>query len=213
MRYSHIYRLRVFGFNIHNMEKEDIEKTIIETCIKIGRRGEGAIIVLGQADYNPMVEQKIIPFNIVNNPKLLESLCLMDGAVIIKLDGTLEAYGCKLKNGLGILKNLGTRHSAGMYASQSKGTTCFVVSEEDRKVRIFKEGKIILEIDSMTKDIEKKSGEVSKMLEWTMSAIGAGLLAPFVGIAVVSGVTIFVATTGVAYFIKNMTKKGWFKGK
>lgn len=192
---------------------QDIEKVIIETCIKIGRRGEGAIIVLGEASYNPMVEQRIISFNVVSNPKLLESLCLMDGAVILKLDGTLEAYGCKLKNGLNILKNLGTRHSAAMYASQKRGTTVFVISEEDRKVRIFKEGKIILEIDSMARGIENKTKDISHMLEWTMSVIGAGLLAPVVGIAVVSGVTIFVAATGVTYFIKQIMKEGWLKEK
>jgi hypothetical protein len=53
-------------------KEQEIEKTIIETCIKIGRRGEGSIVVLGEAKYNPMVEQKIIPFNIVDNPKLLK---------------------------------------------------------------------------------------------------------------------------------------------
>jgi 3-deoxy-D-manno-octulosonate 8-phosphate phosphatase KdsC-like HAD superfamily phosphatase len=196
-------------------KEQEIEKVIIETCIRIGRRGEGAIIVLGEAKYNPMVEQKIISFNIVSNPKLLESLCLMDGAVIIKLNGTLEAYGCKLKNGLDILKNFGTRHSAGMYASQTKGTTVFVVSEEDRKVRIFKEGKIILEIDSLAKGIEKQSTEITKILEsvglGTMSVIGAGLLAPVFGIVVVSGVTVFVAVTGVFYFIKKAIQFGWLK--
>lgn len=196
-------------------QSQEIEKTIIETCIKIGRRGEGAIIVLGEAKYNPMVEQKIISFNIVTNPKLLESLCLMDGAVIIKLNGTLEAYGCKLKNGLDILKNFGTRHSAGMYASQTKGTTVFVVSEEDRKLRLFKDGKIIMEIDCLAKGIEKQTNEISKILEsvglGTMSVIGAGLLAPVFGVVIVSGVTVFVAVTGVSYFIKKAMQWGWLK--
>lgn len=196
-------------------KQQEIEKAIIETCIKIGRRGEGSIIVLGEAKYNPMVEQKIISFNIVTNPKLLESLCLMDGAVILKLDGTLEAYGVKLKNGLEILKNLGTRHSAGMYASQTKGTTVFVVSEEDRKLRVFKDGKIIIEIDCLTKDIEKKTTEITKILEsvglGTMSVIGAGLLAPVFGVVVVSGVTVFVAVTGISYFIKKAIQFGWLK--
>jgi DNA integrity scanning protein DisA with diadenylate cyclase activity len=195
--------------------KEQIEKTIIETCIKIGRRGEGSIIVLGEAKYNPMVEQKIIPFNVISNPKLLESLCLMDGAVILKLDGTMEAYGCKLKNGLDILKNFGTRHSAGMYASQTKGTTVFVVSEEDRKLRVFKEGKIIMEIDCLAKGIEKQSTEITKILEsvglGTMSVLGAGLIAPVFGFVIVSGVTVFVAVTGVSYFIKKATQWGWLK--
>lgn len=196
-------------------QSQEIEKTIIETCIKIGRRGEGAIIVLGEAKYNPMVEQKVHPFNIITSPKLLESLCLMDGAVILKLDGTLEAYGCKLKNGLDILKNFGTRHSAGMYASQTKGTTVFVVSGEDRKVRIFKEGRIILEIDSLAKGIEKQTTEISKILEsvgiGAVSFIGAGLLAPVFGIVIVSGVTVFVAVTGVSYFIKKAVQWGWLK--
>jgi 3-deoxy-D-manno-octulosonate 8-phosphate phosphatase KdsC-like HAD superfamily phosphatase len=196
-------------------KEQEIEKVIIETCIRIGRRGEGSIIVLGEAKYNPMVEQKIIPFNIIENPKTFESLCLMDGAIIVKLNGTLEAYGCKLKNGLDILKNFGTRHSAGMYASQTKGTTVFVVSEEDRKLRVFKEGKIIMEIDCLAKGIEKQSTEITKILEsvgiGTMSVLGAGLLAPVFGIVLVSGVTVFVAATGVSYFIKKAIQFGWLK--
>lgn len=195
--------------------KEQIEKVIIETCIRIGRRGEGAIIILGEAKYKPLVEQRVMSFKVTDNPKLLESLCLMDGAVILKLDGTLEAYGVKLQNGLDVIRNFGTRHSSAMYASQKRGTTAFVVSEEDRKVRIFKEGKIILEVDSMTKGIEKKTSEITKVLECvgigTMSVIGAGLLAPVVGIAIVSGVTVFVAATGVSYFIKKVTEWGWLQ--
>jgi DNA integrity scanning protein DisA with diadenylate cyclase activity len=197
-------------------KQQEIEKTIIETCIKIGRRGEGAIIVLGEAKYKPMVEQRMNTFNIVTNPKLLEILSLMDGAVVVKLDGILEAYGCKLENNLkSVLMNFGTRHSAGMYASQTKGTTVFVVSEEDRKIRVFKEGKIIIEIDSMTKGIEKNTSEITKILEsvgiGTMSVIGAGLLAPVFGIVIVSGVTVFVAVTGVSYFIKKAVQWGWIK--
>jgi DNA integrity scanning protein DisA with diadenylate cyclase activity len=151
---------------------KQIEETILETCIKIGKRGEGAIILVGDAKCSPLVNQSVTPFKITNNPKLLESLALMDGAVIVSEDGMLKSYGVKLETGNVIMRNFGTRHSAALSASMIKGNTVFVVSEEDRKVRILKEGKIILEIDSLTKNVEQKIPEISKIME----SVGYGTL-------------------------------------
>jgi len=63
------------------MIQEELNKTIIEVCLKIAKRGEGAIILVGNQENKPLVKQEVKPFNVIENPKLLESLALMDGAV------------------------------------------------------------------------------------------------------------------------------------
>jgi hypothetical protein len=188
------------------MNKELNEK-IIEIALRICKRKEGALIIVGEADYTPLVEQEVEPFNIINNPKLLESLALMDGACIINQNGFLKAYGVKIKSNF-TWKNFGTKHSAGYSASIKNDTTAYVISEEDTTIRIFKEGKLILEIDGRQKDIEKKIPEISKIIEsigWgTLGTIGMGLLAPALGIVITSGITIFAVTTGITYTIKKL---------
>ena len=195
-----------------NME---LNEEIVKVCLKIIKRGEGALIVIGKVDYTPLVKQEVPSFNIIDNPKLLESLALMDGAVIIKPNGMLEAYGVKIQTGLKVLMNFGTRHNSGLSASMRNGNISYVVSEEDSKLRIFKLGKLIMEIDGKQKDIEKRIPEINKIMEsigWgTAGMIGAGLLAPVIGITIVSGLTIFVATTGLTYTIKKFQDLGWIK--
>jgi len=186
---------------------EDLNKTIIEVCLRICRRNNGALIIVGECEYTPLVEQEVKPFNVISNPKLLESLCLMDGAVIIKHNGFLEAYGVKVKSNF-TWKNFGTKHSAGYSSSMKDGNIVYVISEEDSKVRIFKEGKLILEVDGKQKDIDKKIPEINRIMEsigWgTLGTIGMGLLAPALGIVITSGITIFAVTTGITYTIKKL---------
>jgi DNA integrity scanning protein DisA with diadenylate cyclase activity len=195
---------------------EKLEEEIIKVCLKIAKRNEGAIIVVGDAEYNPLVKQDVPAFNIIENPKLFESLCLMDGAVIIDKFGILKAYGVMLKvKKLEALKNLGTRHNSGINASMKEGNKVFVVSEEEQKIRIYQKGKLILEIDGRQKGIENKVSEISKIMEsigWgTGIAFGAGVLAPAIGIVAISGVTVFVVTTGVTYLLKKFKEVGWMK--
>lgn len=195
---------------------EKLEEEIIKVCLKIAKRNEGAIIVVGDAEYNPLVKQDVPAFNIIENPKLFESLCLMDGAVIIDKFGILKAYGVMLKvKKLEALKNFGTRHNSGINASMKEGNKVFVVSEEEQKIRIYQKGKLILEIDGRQKGIENKVSEISQIMEsigWgTGIAFGAGVLAPAIGIVAISGVTVFVVTTGVTYLLKKFKEVGWIK--
>jgi DNA integrity scanning protein DisA with diadenylate cyclase activity len=179
------------------------EEDLIKVCLKIAKRGEGALIVVGEVSYKPLVEQAVKSFDITKNPKLLESLALMDGAVIINELGFMTAYGVKIKANK-VLKNFGTRHSAGLSASLIKGNTSFVVSEEDRKIRVFKKGKMVMQIDSLEKGIENNVSKIGKVLETigvgTIGTVGTGILASSVGLAglsLIPGVIIF----GGAYFL------------
>ncbi len=194
----------------------ELNEEIIKVCLKIAKRNEGAIIVVGDCDYSPLVKQVVPSFNVIENPKLLESLALQDGAVVLDKFGIMKAYGVMLKvSKLNILKNFGTRHNSGINASMKDGNKVYVVSEEEQKIRIYSSGKQILEIDGKVKGIENKVSEISNIMEsigWgTGITIGAGLVAPAVGIVAISGVTIFVVTTGVTYLLKKFKEIGWIK--
>ena len=179
-------------------ELKKLEETLIQVGLRIAKRGEGALFVVGKAEYRPLVNQNVPPFKAIENPKLLESLALMDGAVIINDRGLVEAYGVMIKSKK-TFKNFGTRHSAGLTAS--KNNLVVLISEEDRKIRILQNEKLIMQIDALQKNVEKSVSSAVNVLEsvgvGTLGTIGAGLLVPTLGLALVPGVILF----GSAYFI------------
>lgn len=182
----------------------DIQEKITEICIKIAKRNEGALIILGDLNkdfYTPLVEQTINSFNIRNNLKLFESLALMDGAVLVRVNGELYAYGVSIKSNQ-ILKDFGTRHSAGISASL-KGAKAFVVSEEDKKIRVFDKGKMVMQIDALQKGIEKNIPEALLIFEsigvGAVGTIGFGALIPTIGITLIPGIIFF----GGSYWLFN----------
>lgn len=191
--------------------KNVLSEKIIEVAIKVARRGEGGLIIVGECNYTPLVKQEVKPFNIIENPKLLESLTLMDGAVILDKFGILVAYGVKIKANK-ILPNFGTRHSAGISASANPGTLAYVISEEDKKIRVFKSGKQIMQIDALEKKIDEKIPQITNLLEsigfGTLGSIGVSIIVPTLGIAFLPGVLVF----GTGYWAINKIKE-WDKNK
>jgi len=184
----------------------DLQEILIHVGLKIAKRGEGALFVIGDVKYKPLVEQNVPPFKIVENPKLLESLALMDGAVIIDFNGNLVAYGVRIKS-TKIFKNFGTRHSAAISAATGSNLVV-IVSEEDKKIRILKRGKMIMQIDALQKDVEKSVHQAVTVLEsigaGTIGIIGTSILAPTLGLAFLPGIVLF----GSAYYLtKFMSKK------
>lgn len=185
---------------------KELEELLIKVGLKIAKREEGALFVVGKVNYKPLVEQTVPTFNVIKNPKLLESLALMDGAVILDNKGNMKAYGVLIKSTT-TLKNFGTRHSAAISASKH-GNLSVIVSEEDKKVRIMKEGKMIMEIDPKQKNIEKAVPHAVNILEsvgaGTLGAIGTTILVPTLGIALLPGIVVF----GAAHFLgKKLAQK------
>ncbi|MCX6750387.1 MAG: DNA integrity scanning protein DisA nucleotide-binding domain protein [Candidatus Pacearchaeota archaeon] len=140
-----------------------LEEVLIQVGLRIAKRGEGALFIVGETKYTPMVNQSIPPFKAIENPKLLESLALMDGAVIINKKGFVSAYGVKIKS-TKVLKNFGTRHSAGLIAAVGDNLVV-IVSEEDKKIKILREGKMIMQIDALQKNVEQNVSHAVKALE------------------------------------------------
>ena len=188
-----------------------LEELLIQIGLKIAKRGEGALFVVGNVKHKPLVSQSVKPFNVTRNPKLLESLALMDGAVIVGKDGKMKAYGTMI-NSQKTLKNFGTRHSAGLSASKGDNLVV-IVSEEDKKVKVLKQGKMVMQIDALQKNVEKSISQAVNVLEsvgaGTLGAIGTSLLVPGLGIAMVPGIVIF----GSAYYLTKVLARRWGNGK
>jgi DNA integrity scanning protein DisA with diadenylate cyclase activity len=193
--------------NLEEKKLKKIEETLIQVGLRIAKREEGALFVVGNVKYKSLVKQSVPPFDITKNPKLLESLALIDGAVIIDKDGIMKAYGVMISS-TRTFKNFGTRHSAGLSAATGDNLVV-LISEEDKKIRILKKGKMIMQIDALQKNVEKSVPYAIELLEsigaGTIGTIGTSLLIPALGIALVPGIIVF----GSAYYLGKMLTKKW----
>jgi DNA integrity scanning protein DisA with diadenylate cyclase activity len=182
-----------------------IEEVLIQVGLRIAKRGEGALFVVGDVEYKPLVNQSIPQFKAIENPKLLESLALMDGAVIINKKGFVSAYGVRIKS-TKVFKNFGTRHSAAISAAKGDNLVV-IVSEEDKKIRIMKKGKMVMQIDALQKNVEQNVPKAVEVLETigagAVGAVGTSLLFPPLGVAILPGILFF----GSAYYLGKLIKK------
>jgi DNA integrity scanning protein DisA with diadenylate cyclase activity len=188
-----------------------IEETLIKIGIEIAKKDEGALFVItNKGKYKKLLKQKIEPFSIFEKGanKLLLSIAMIDGAIIINKEGRVVEYGAKIDSKK-VFRGYGTRHSAAYSASLEKDTIAILVSQEEKKIKIFKEGKIIVQIDALQKGVEKQIPKVNSLLEsigvGTLSTIGVSTLAPALGITILPGIILFGAPYYIIrrYFLKD----------
>src|SRR3989344_4306167 len=144
-----------------------IEEKILKIAIEIARAGEWAMFVIGKKpQYSRLLKQKFNKFSVFSKgaDKILKSLAVIDGAVIINSKGFVLDYGAMIKNVKKAFTGYGTRHAAAMTASKYNNIV-ILYSEEERKVKIFKDGKYMMQIDALEKNVEKSVGKVSGILE------------------------------------------------
>ena len=194
-------------------EKKDltlpkIEKLLIEIAIKIAKQEKGCLLILQRENlkYEKLIAQDVKPFNVMENQRRLEALALLDGACIIDTKGFLIAYAVNIKN-TKTFTGFGTRHAAAYTASLHKNTS-ILASEEDKKIRIFKDGKLVMQIDPLEKNIEYHTKEAVNVLEsigaGSIATIGTSILAPTLGVTLLPGIIIFGSTY---YLVKLIRKK------
>src|SRR3989338_5313490 len=185
-----------------------VEQVLLEISIKIAKQEKGCLFVIKQngLEYETLIAQDIKPFNIIDNQRRLEALALLDGTCIIDKKGYLIAYAAQISNTKSF-KGFGTRHSAAFTASLNKNIA-ILASEEDKKIRVFKNGKLLMQIDPMEKNIEHRTKEAVNVLEsigaGSIVTLGASVLAPTLGITLIPGIVIFGSTY---YLIKMLQKK------
>jgi DNA integrity scanning protein DisA with diadenylate cyclase activity len=186
-----------------------IEQEILDVALEVSKKGEGALFVIGEKiDYEKLLTQEVKPFNVLDKGarKLLVGLAVVDGAVIIDKKGLVKDYGVMIK-GTKVFKGYGTRHSAAITASENNNTAV-LCSEEEKKVKIFKNGRYLMQIDALEKGIETKTSNIATMLETIgagfIGTVGVATIVPTLGIALIPGVVIF---GGSYYAIKSILTK------
>ena len=192
-----------------------IEEKLIQIAIKLARKGEGGlfILVIGKKPpFRPLIKQNVKPFKVTEtkNEKLIESLAMIDGAVIVNNKGVLIAYGAMIKDSMPF-RGYGTRHAAAITASRG-GNIAILSSEEERKVKIFKNGRYIMQIDALEKSIDKNLSKVGIFLESIgagfLGTIGVVTLLPALGVTIIPGVIIFGGSYyAIKSFIEDLSKK------
>jgi len=188
---------------------EEIEQIILRVAIEIAKTGEGALFVIGDdIDYERLIRKKFSDLDVFDKgaEKILKGLAVIDGAIIINTKGQFIDYAAMIK-GVKPFVGFGTRHAAAITASK-KGNVSILASEEERKVKIFRDGKYIMQIDALQKNVEKKVSVISEMLEsagaGVIGTIGTAALAPALGITLVPGIIIF---GGSYYAIKSFIER------
>lgn len=189
---------------------DKIEKKLIESAIRVVRDGEGCLFVIKQnaLDYEPLIKNDLEPFSIFEDTvqKRLDILAKTDGACIINDKGQLVGYGMRI-NSQNTLNGYGTRHSAA-YSSSLKGNIAVLGSQESKKIRIFKEGKMIMQIDALEKNID--TSKAVNILEsvgvGALGTLGIGILG-ITGLALIPGIILFGSSHFIIKYLANKEKQ------
>ena len=152
--------------NSHRVNEEFSEKTINEitkACVEMGKVRTGALIVIEQKVSLRDYERTGIDVDGIVTSQLLINIFehntpLHDGAVIIQGNRVVSAT-CylPLSDNLGLSKELGTRHRAGVGISEITDSLTIIVSEETGKISVAYEGELErnLDADSLRDRIHK----------------------------------------------------------
>lgn len=148
----------VIPFDTNRREEELFsEKTIgeiVKASVEMGRAKTGALIVIEQQISLRDYERTGIDVDGIVSSQLLINIFehntpLHDGAVIIRGNRVVSAT-CylPLSDNLGLSKNLGTRHRAGVGISEVTDSLTVIVSEENGKISVAYEGELYRNLDA-----------------------------------------------------------------
>ncbi len=145
----------------------EVFEQVLELAIQIaaeGREGRplGALFVVGDYENVARYSTQLVlnPFKgypeeerNVLDPNLTETVkefCAIDGAFLIRGDGVIEAAGAFLHPGLPheeLPMGLGARHAAAAGITAVTNSVAITVSASNGTVRVFRKGKIVIEIE------------------------------------------------------------------
>ena len=137
---------------------------IIRASVEMAKVKTGALIILEQDIVLSEYERTGITLDSIISSQLLINIFehntpLHDGAVIIRGDRIVAAT-CylPLSDNLGLSKELGTRHRAGVGISEVSDSLTIIVSEETGKISIAIGGKLLRNVDGDL--LRKKISEI-----------------------------------------------------
>ena len=143
--------------NNHRVNEEFSEKTINEitkACVEMGKVKTGALIVIEQKVSLRDYERTGIDVDGIVTSQLLINIFehntpLHDGAVIVRGNRVASATcDLPLSDNLGLSKELGTRHRAGVGISEITDSLTIIVSEETGKISVAYEGELERNLDA-----------------------------------------------------------------
>ena len=146
-----------FFFGDMKFQERFSDKTlneIVRACVEMSKVRTGALIVIQQDFSLAEFERTGIAVDGIVTSQLLINIFehntpLHDGAVIIRGDRVVSAT-CylPLSDNMGIGKELGTRHRAGIGVSEVTDSLTIIVSEETGKISVAYEGELDKSVDS-----------------------------------------------------------------
>lgn len=151
---------KFFGLDkdVSTKTKEDIYKVVI-AATELSKSKTGALIVLERDIKIQDIIATGIPMNAEVSPQLLVNIFepktpLHDGAVVIS-GNKIAAAACvlPLADDKDIAKELGTRHRAAIGISKESDSIVVVISEENGKISVAKDGTLIADV---REDVLKK---------------------------------------------------------
>ena len=148
MYYSHIM--------VHkHSRKEDVYNFLIDISKDLAKAKLGALFVIAKRHrfrniYEPLYPQVTGEHTIFEkgSKQLILKLAELDGAFLIGEKGRIVAFGARIKKSKALL-GYGIKHAAATgITNHINGAIAVLVSEENHWIKIFKCGKIVLEMDS-----------------------------------------------------------------
>ena len=205
------------------MNKRKVYEEVLHVAKQIARTKEGALFLLSNEkkiknNYELLFPQLLTHHSINEQGmnKVIQKLATLDGAVLISYSGKILAFGAKLKRSRPV-PGYGTKHAAAAGITEHiRDSTAILVSEESNWIKIFQEGKIVMEMDS---EDNPKSFE-DKIIDFLSEGDTALLTAGGVSAAILGGAAVapIMIVGGTYLAIKTATgfiKKNWntLKGK
>lgn len=150
---------------------------IIKACYEMGKVRTGALIVIEQNQSLASYERTGIEVDALLSSQLLINIFehntpLHDGAVIVRGDRVVSAT-CylPLSDNMGLSKDLGTRHRAGVGISEVTDSLTVIVSEETGYVSVAYEGELYRNLNSeelggKLRQVQNKPIEEKKRRLW-----------------------------------------------
>jgi len=186
-------------------KKEETYNFLLETGKELAKRKLGTLFIIARkrdfrGAYEPLYPQVVKGARLSDkgSRELILKLAELDGAFLVGHDGRIVAFGARIKKSK-VLPGNGTKHAAAVgFTSHVKNSVAVLVSEETNWVKVFKKGKIILEMDS-TKTPESVMHDVVAFVADNDTALlaTAGVSAAifgFIPVVIISGTYLTIKT-------------------
>ncbi len=191
----------------NNKKKEEVYDKLLDIAKAVSNNKEGALFVIAKSKklknlYEVLYPQIISSVSIFNkgSKELILKLSELDGAFLIDNNGIIIAFGARIKKSK-TLAGFGTKHAAAVGITEHiKHSVAILVSEESGWIKVFKDGKLIIEIDPTKNTPPSIMHKVISFITDNDTALlaTAGASAAIMGVipvVVVSGTYLAIKTT------------------